>query len=383
MRNLFSARKSRGILCIVIAGALFLWGSFAAAQPRTHTVQRGDTLWDICETYYGDSNLWPKLWEMNPFVTNPHLLKPGDVLVLFEKDELAKKRVTEPGEKGVPPAAKMEGLDISGLIKPEAMGYFSFVNVEGWGVIEATTSSKLGLIQGDTAFVRFEKNPDTVRKGQEFAIAKSSPMVRHPVTDRPLGYIVSTRGKLVIRERIGDAYFRAEVTQVYAELGVGNLVMPATPTSSCVQPMATDPKLYGNIVGLKDNYQVVGQYSVVYLDSGFKDGVKQGSVFDLIKIITVPTPNLQTASFERVAADWAEKLSKEEYLADFWKKLQEGDKIHEQSVGKIIVVEARADSSTAVVLHSSHEMGRGAFVKGVSWVEIPDYLARMPACSLD
>jgi len=383
MRNLFSAGKSREIFCVVIAGALLFWASFAAAQPRTHTVQRGDTLWDICETYYGDSNLWPKLWEMNPFVTNPHLLKPGDVLVLFDKDDLAEKRVIEPIEKDVPPIARMKGLDVSGLIKAEAMGYFSFVNVEGWGIIEATTSSKLGLVQGDVAFVRFEQNADTIRKGQEFAIAKSSSLVRHPVTDRPLGYIVSTRGKLVIKERIRDAYFRAEVTEIYSELGVGSLVVPATPTSSCIQPMATDPKLYGNIVGLKDNYQVVGQYSVVYLDSGFKDGVKQGSVFELINIITVPTPNLQTDSIERVAAYWTENLSKADYLADFWKKLQEGEKISEQSVGEIIVVEARADSSTAVVLHSSHEMGRGAFVKGLSWVEIPEYLSLLPTCYLE
>ena len=159
--------------------------------------------------------------------------------------------------------------------------------------------------------------------------------------------------------------------------------MPLAPTSSCIYPVATDPKLYGNIVALKENQQIIGQFSVVYLDSGFKDGVKQGSVFDLIKIITIPTPNLATHSFERVAADWAQKLSKEEYLADFWDKILEGAEIHEQSVGKIIVVEARADSSTAVVLRSSHELERGAFVKGVSWTEVPDYLALLPHCPLE
>jgi hypothetical protein len=188
---------------------------------------------------------------------------------------------------------------------------------------------------------------------------------------------------LVIKERIKDAYFRAEVSKVFSEMGVGSLIMPAAPTSSCIQPMATDPKLYGNIVALKENQQVVGQFSVVYLDSGFKDGVKRGSVFELVKIITVPSPNLRTDSFEKIAAELTEKLSKEDYLADFWTKLQEGVKIHEQSVGKIIVVEARADSSTAVVLNSSHEMGRGAFVKGVSWVEIPDYLSNLPPCPLE
>jgi hypothetical protein len=382
MRNQRSTGKSNVILCLAVSLVLLFWGALAGAQPRTHTVQRGDTLWDLCQTYYGDSNLWPKLWEMNPFVTNPHLLKPGDILILFE-DESAEAKVIDPVEKDSSFMARMEGLDVSGLTKPEAMGYFSFVNVEGWGSIEATTSSKLGLTQGDTAFVRFEKNADTIRKGQEFCITKASPLIRHPLTDRPLGYIVSTRGMLVIKERIKDAYFRAEVSKVFSEMGVGSLIMPAAPTSSCIQPMATDPKLYGNIVALKENQQVVGQFSVVYLDSGFKDGVKRGSVFELVKIITVPSPNLRTDSFEKIAAELTEKLSKEDYLADFWTKLQEGVKIHEQSVGKIIVVEARADSSTAVVLNSSHEMGRGAFVKGVSWVEIPDYLSNLPPCPLE
>jgi len=61
------------------------------AQPVTHKVQRGDTLWSICEKYYGDATLWPKLWEMNPFVTNPHLLKPGDLITLIEKEDMTKK----------------------------------------------------------------------------------------------------------------------------------------------------------------------------------------------------------------------------------------------------------------------------------------------------
>ena len=383
MRNQLSHGKSRVVLYLAIVVMLLFWGSPAGAEPRTHTVQKGDTLWDICQTYYGDSNLWPKLWEMNPFVTNPHLLKPGDILTLFEKDDLAKEKVMKPSEKEAPPVAATLGIDVSGFIKPEAMGYLSLVNVEPWGFIEATTSPKLGLELGDTAFVRFEKNADAIRRGQEFSIAKASPMIRHPLTDRPLGYIVSTRGMLVIKERINDDYFSAEVIKVFSEIGVGNIVIPKAPTSSCIQPMATDPKLYGNIVALKENQQIIGQFSVVYLDSGFKDGVKRGSVFDLVKIITVPSPNLGRDSFDKIAAELTEKLSKEEYLVDFWKKLQEGVKIHEHSVGKLMVVEARADSSTAVVLTSSHELEKGAFVKGVSWVDVPDYLALLPACPLE
>lgn len=383
MMNQRSGKQFIAMLSLLVAFLLILQVPLVKAQPQTHTVQRGDTLWDICQTYYGDPNLWPKLWEMNPFVTNPHLLKPGDIITLFSKEQLAEFRPTRPPDKALPSAVRMQGIDLMGLIRPEAMGYLSLVNVEGWGFIEATTSSKLGLYQGDSAFVRFEKNADTIRRGQEFDIATSSPVIRHPLTNRPLGYVVGTRGKLIIKERIKDAYFRAEVSRVYSEVGVGSLVMPAAPASTCILPMNTDPKLYGNIVALKENQQVVGQYSVVYLDSGFKDGVKRGSVFDLVNIITVPSPNLERDSRKKIVNQLTEKLAKEEYLVDFWKKLQEGVKLHEQSVGKIIVVESRADTSTAVVLSSSQELARGAFVKGVTWVQVPDYLALLPSCPLD
>jgi hypothetical protein len=369
MTNQISGKCAIVILSLVLSFVLVFAGPYAGAQPKTHTVQKGDTLWDICQKYYGDPNLWPKLWEMNPFVTNPHLLKPGDIITLFEGAPEKKEKVAEPAEKAAPPVPKMKGVDVSGLYKPEARGYLSLVEFESWGYIEASTSSRMGFFESDTAFVRFEKNGDTIKKGQEFAIVTCSPMIRHPLTDQPLGYIVSNRGKLVIKERLKDNNFRAEVTQVYSEVGVGSLVIPAAPSSPCIHPMATDPKLYGNIVALKDNQQIIGQFSVVYIDSGFKDGLKQGSVFDLIKIVNVPWQNLQ--------------ISKEEYLADYWKKLQEGEKIYEHSVGKIIVVEARPDTSTAVVLTASRELTKGAFVKGVSWVEVPDYIALLPSCPLE
>jgi hypothetical protein len=380
MRNQTSDKKLLIFLTLIILFSLVLGGSYSGAQPKTYTVQKGDTLWDICQKFYGDPNLWPKLWEMNPFVTNPHLLKPGDILTLFEKEEIGKEKVAKPAEKAAPPMPQMKGVDVSGLIKPESMGYFSTVPVEGWGFVEATTSSNLGLNVGETAFVNFEKNADTIRKGQEFAIATPSSLIRHPLTDKPLGYIVAIRGKLVIKEHLKDSHFRAEVSNVYSEVGVGSLVMPVAPSSPCVLPMTTDPKLYGNIVALKENQQLVGQFSVVYLDAGFKDGVKRGSVFDLIKIIKVPPVNFQKESFGKATSELADRFSKEAYLADFWNKLQEGEKIYEDSVGKIIVVEARSDTSTAIVLKSSRDLSRGAFVKGISWEEVPDYIAHLPSC---
>ena len=37
-----------------------------------YTVVKGDTLWDICDFYFRDPRQWPRIWALNPHVTNPH-----------------------------------------------------------------------------------------------------------------------------------------------------------------------------------------------------------------------------------------------------------------------------------------------------------------------
>ena len=349
------------------------------AQPSTHKVQRGDTLWSICEKYYGDPALWPKLWEMNPFVTNPHLLKPGDVITLIEKEDISKKRTTQvkPPEE-TKPAPVMKGIDLSALTVPATMGYLSLTRVEPWGEITGSSKSTLGAEMGDKIFINFMNRPG-VKPGEEFRVAKPVP-VRHPLTDRNLGEIITICGKVVVKEHLRQDYFLAEVTQVFSDFGTGAIVLPMEPFSNCVQPMATDPKLYGNIVGAKEDRKIIGPGSVVYLDAGFKDGIHRGQVFEIVRIVKIPYLNLTHKTTQENLDEIADAFSKEEYLAELWKKVLEGKKLYEFPQGKLMIVESRPASSTAVVLSSSEQLYSGAFIKGFSWAETPDFLTRLPSC---
>lgn len=46
-------------------------------SSQIYQVQRGDTLWDVSKTLFGDSNYWPKVWSLNTgSILNPHEISP-------------------------------------------------------------------------------------------------------------------------------------------------------------------------------------------------------------------------------------------------------------------------------------------------------------------
>ena len=58
-------------------------GQGQATANEDHTVEHGDTLWDLSQKYLGNPWYWPKVWSYNPQIANPHWIYPGDQVKFY------------------------------------------------------------------------------------------------------------------------------------------------------------------------------------------------------------------------------------------------------------------------------------------------------------
>ncbi len=286
-----------------VAQAGVALSDLAADAPDSHTVQRGDTLWGISSLFLKTPWRWPELWGMNlDQIRNPHLIFPGQVLVLEKADGRARLRVARPTD-GVPnntvklsPRVRSELLDNGAiasiplhLIGPflnEAL-VFETNELASAPRVVATQEGRVMASRGETAYVRGELGG--VRDFRLFR--ELQPMV-DPITREVLGFegrFVGT-AELV---RAGDTATGADgrgllvpasftITSTRLEAVVGDRLSPV-PQQDLVAyvPHAPAAPLEGRIISIYGDGLRAGQNQVVALNRGLRDGMERGHVLAL------------------------------------------------------------------------------------------------------
>ncbi len=274
----------------------------APNAPDAYTVKRGDTLWDISQLFLRSPWRWPELWGMNlEQIRNPHLIYPGQILVLERVDGRARLRLAqavggEPDTVKLSPRVREESLGDSAipsipmhLIAPflnEAV-VFDTNELAAAPRVVAAQEGRVMMSRGENAYVRGE-----IADLRDWRVFREAVPLVDPTTNEVLGFEARYVGSAEYVRRGEDrprpdgkidlvpATFR--ITSVREEVGIGDRLAPA-PTREFVSyaPHAPAQPIAGQIVSVYGDGLNAGQNQIVAINRGRADGLEPGHVLAL------------------------------------------------------------------------------------------------------
>ena len=296
----------------------------SATAPDRYTIKKGDTLWAISSMYLKSPWRWPELWGMNlNEIKNPHMIYPGQVLILERKNGVATLRVEGAGTPGaasadepsntvrVSPRTRYESLGDAALptLRPSVIEAFlaepvivdegEFKNAPR---IVATQEGRVLLTRGDRAYARGPSGSpmlDDQAREKLFRVFRTATPLKDPVTGEVLGYeaMYVGKAKLIRSEGTSEvlgangktttAIVPATIDIIAAkeEMREGDRLLPEPPRQmQTYTPRAPDSKMAAQIVSVYGSAVVnAGQNQVVAINRGKRDGIEPGHVMAIQK----------------------------------------------------------------------------------------------------
>jgi chemotaxis protein MotB len=182
-------------------------------------------------------------------------------------------------------ADPIEGLDLPESLMAFSSGFLAHdMPVEG-AVLEDAADTRLIIGSGTLLYVRMD-NIGNVATGDLYTVYRRDHKVFHPVHGRYTGWLVTVRGIV-------------QVTSIHPDLGIAtvkvvrsfNAITPGDAVTRYMPPAQVEapspgrtlPEFAGMVVELPARQNLVGQYHVVYVDWGKRDGLVRGDHLDVFR----------------------------------------------------------------------------------------------------
>jgi hypothetical protein len=268
--------------------------ALAPNAPDSYVVKHGDTLWGIAKVFLRDPWFWPEIWQVNPQVQNPHLIYPGDTLRLVYID--GQPRVTlqrammERGDSArVMPRVRSQALEAAVTTIPyETVAAFmskpsvlESEQIKTAPYVLATRDNHVIISNGDTVYARGFSYPAEL--GTHYNVVRVGDPLRDPDDDRIVGYdgIFTGSGHVT---RGGDPVTLIMTESTRETVPGDKLFAGGVDVPLDFVPSSPKMKVNGRIMAVSDGVTVIGQYQVVVINRGARDGLTPGNVLAVFEV---------------------------------------------------------------------------------------------------
>lgn len=291
----------------------------------THTVRKGDTLWDLAGQYLRDPFLWPEIYRINTdVVEDPHWIYPGEVLRIRAGADVT----AVPGAPGAPaaemgvPAGQVaqapdageaaagqgyDEVDLTPLFGRQASkesglgGYLDRPyrplrrgEFHSAGFLTEGRDYSLGRVRGN---VVPSELPSALRgpaimlharigiqppSNAAYQPGDSLLLVRELEGVPGYGGLFLPTGIVVVRE-VNEPETVVEVVEVYQAIHPGDRSMPLEPfrEGPPARAVPVTDGVRATVLADRDGHPFFATQSVLFLDRGSRDNVAPGDIFEV------------------------------------------------------------------------------------------------------
>ncbi|PWB51076.1 MAG: peptidoglycan-binding LysM-like protein [Nitrosomonadales bacterium] len=254
--------------------------------PQQHVVVKGDTLWGISSKFLKDPWRWPQLWQMNrEQIKNPHLIYPGDVVVLDMQGGSPRLRLVK-GKQVIrlSPRTRAESLDSQAVppIPMSAIGPFLTKpliieegDLDNAPYIVGTDESRVIMGRGDQVYAANAKD----RSIKDWSIFRQGKLLRDPDTQQSMGYEAEYVGEARTLDSRADDLLTLEITRSVQEIRRDDrLVASVNNDGLKFVPHAPEQAINGRIISAYGAISDAAKHGTVLVNKGRKDGLEEGHV---------------------------------------------------------------------------------------------------------
>lgn len=321
---------------------LFLLLAFATssqAEEIKHTVVKGDTLWDISIKYLNTPWKWPLVWANNQDITNPHLIYPGDLVVITKDGEKTIIKIIPSPDRGgtesemaiYTPEETAAVKEKSIMVAPQYSTYLYSPNIlAGSGKVFKKTEGGELISQNDRIII---KTTSELKQGQTITLVSKIQDVMNG--KKTAGYLYRITGIAKVEEVQNDIA-KALVTYSLQEARVGSVIFDdIAPIKPMMLTLSEPEGVSSSVIDFYGGIQGSSTNDLVFLSGGKNQSIDKGSILN----VAVKT-----------ALD------------------NEGDKgasvVFHEYIGIVVVLQSLEDTSMALVVESKSFIEKGSVLMG-------------------